>query len=80
MSKKKVINGLAPISSLMELRKLASEDERYEKLLHAAAENLGGSSGSSLDVSYRWLLSSASEVEGGEDTVVDEVNFCRDLI
>lgn len=77
MSKKKV-NGLAPISDLQQLRWLASSDERYAKLIHVAAENLGGPSGVELDASYRWLLSNAGETD--EKTIVGEVNFCRDLV
>lgn len=69
---------LKKVKSLGELRNLAASDERYAKLLHAASENLGGRIGDTLEGAYRNLINNANETD--EDGVVDEVNFCRDLV
>jgi hypothetical protein len=89
MTKTKLI---PKITSLMDLRNRAKTDTRYLKLAIAAAENLGGQvrRGKHLDdpdstdaaIALRdamdMLNISANETD--EDGVVDEVNYCRDLI
>jgi hypothetical protein len=46
--------------------------------MRIGAANLGGKGNASTDASYQWLLTNAEEM--GEEGVVDEVNFCRDLV
>lgn len=69
---------LKAVKTLMELKSLAHEDERYAKLLHAASENLGGKIGDTIDGAYQNLINNANETD--EKGVVGEVNFCRDLV
>lgn len=68
------------IHSLFELQQLAKEDPNYDKLAKIAASNLGGPHGT-LQEAMRWLWTNVNEVpELGEQGVVDEVNFCIDLV
>lgn len=66
------------IRSLAELRKLAERDARYEWLACVASSNLGGPPNATPKQALRWLYLNADETS--ERGVVDEVNFCRDLI
>lgn len=72
---------LPKVKSLGELRRLASTAgplmERYKNLAVIAAENLGMMGAPSLDRAMRHLNMNADET--GEDGVVGEVNFVRDL-
>ena len=72
----------------MELNYLAQNDERYAKLLVISSLNLGGD-GSKDDISkqslrnhYQNLINNAQAEPGvtSEEGVVDEVNFCRELV
>jgi len=74
MKRKKLIPA---VRSLHELRSLALKDDRYRKLALVAASNLGGD-GKELDESMQWLFQNALETD--PDMIVDEINFCRDLI
>jgi len=69
---------LKPVKSLGELYNKAQDDPAYADLLFAASDNLGGHS-ADLYECYRWLITNAQET-GDEDGVVDEVNFCIDLV
>lgn len=68
---------LARITSLGDLRQRAKTDERYARLAIVAAQNLGGSA-KDVAGALRWLGTNADETD--ERGVVNEVNFCRDLI
>ncbi len=70
-------NLIPKVGTLGELYSLAQEDERYMKLLIAAAQNLGGGC-DNFAQAKQWLNMNAMETS--EAGVVDEVNFCRDLI
>jgi len=69
---------LKPVNSLNELYRLASKDKQYEALMICAAENLGGVVNSPADA--RQVLNNNAMESGDEDSVLDEVNFCRDLV
>jgi len=69
---------LKKVHSLSELRQLAFQDENYKKLALAAADNLGGNSRGDLNRAMQWLNTNADETD--EQGVIDEVNFCRDLV
>ena len=77
-SKKKLIK---KVTSLCELRMLAVTDEKYHQLLMISASNLGGDPKNASEA-YQTLIDNAScETDGcSEEGVVDEVNFCRDLV
>lgn len=66
------------VKSLHELRRLASVDPRYLQLALTGARNLGGHPINTLDQAMQWLYTNAAETD--EHGVVEEVNFCRDLI
>ena len=70
---------LAPIQSLAQLNTKAQRDERYKNLAIVAANNLGGAvKEGDYQSAIRWLKVSA--MESDEDGVVEEVNFCLDLV
>lgn len=73
--KKKLI---PKVASLHDLEDKARVDERYRMLAMAASENLGGPC-RTLNDAMQWLHLNANETNS-EQGVVDEVNFCRDLI
>lgn len=66
------------VKSLSELDTLARKDSRYEKLAIAAAENLGGQP-KNLDEALRHLRNEGNELEHPQ-AIVDEVNFCIDVM
>lgn len=68
------------VETLAELRSKAYTNPQYAKLLCVAASNLGGGPAvrTNLVAAYQWLCQNAAEA--GESGVVDEVNYCRDLI
>lgn len=66
------------VQSLFDLRTRANIEMRYAMLAIAAAENLGGGDGLTLDSAMRWLRTNAAETD--ERGVVAEVNACRDLV
>ena len=68
---------IAPIRSLNELYNKARTDEKYKQLLLISSSNLGGTDQNMSDA-YHWLQINAMETD--EQGVVDEVNFCRDLV
>lgn len=72
-------NLVKPVTSLAHLRQLAENDPAYRALLICAAENLGGVPAGDPGKAYAHLCQEAMSV-GDEDSIVDEVNFCRDLI
>lgn len=77
MKRKKLIPAVRSIS---ELYSLALRDDRYKKLALVSASNLGGN-GKELKESISFLTQVALETEAeSEGGVVDEINFCRDLI
>jgi len=70
---------IAPVNSLNELNSKARKDIRYKKLAITAANNLGGNvKNDSLDDAIRVLRDNIMETD--EDGVMEEINFCRDLI
>lgn len=69
---------LAPIHSLAHLRSMAFRNEAYKRLALAAAENLGGNPRGDLNKAMEWLNTNADETD--EQGVVEEINFCRDLV
>lgn len=73
---------MTPVRSLMQLETLARKDPRYRRLAILGASNLGGppSEKDDLEGAMRWLRVNASDPEASEDGVIDEVNFCRDLV
>ena len=66
------------VRSLPELAQLARKDPRYRALAIAGAQNIGGPASEDLEEQLRYLYMHAAEAS--EEGVVDEVNFCRDLI
>jgi hypothetical protein len=76
-SKKKLI---PKVTCLNELYNLAAKDDKYRQLLLISASNLGGPS-STPDIAYQTLIDNATAGDGcSEEGVIDEVNFCRDLV
>lgn len=72
---------LAKVKSLGELRQLAGEDPRYLQLAILGAQNLGAGKVDNLNQAMNWLNLNAMTGEGGDERgVVEEVNFCRDLV
>lgn len=69
---------LAKVTSLFDLFHKAKTDKRYEQLAIISARNLGGSI-QTLDEAEKWLNLTANDV-GDCRGVVEEVNFCRDLV
>mgnify|MGYP003349890384 CR=1 FL=1 len=69
---------MAPVQSLAQLKCKARKDPNYKRLALLAADNLGGDTGDDLEKALRWLDTNALETD--EDGVVEEVNFCRDLV
>lgn len=65
------------IKSINELESLAQTDKWYENLALTASENLGGGT-RDLKQSLQWLRTNAMETD--EKGVVNEINFCRDLV
>ena len=65
------------VTSLAELRHLAESDPTYAELAMVSARNLGGDPGD-VAVALWWL--GVNTLETGEAGVLDEVNFCRDLV
>ena len=77
MAREKKTALIPPVQSLAELRTRAAQDPRYDQLLRIAARNLSGMR-CDADAAYRWLCLTAAETS--ERGVVDEVNYCRDLV
>lgn len=69
---------LAPVQSLAQLRSMAFRNEAYKRLALTAAENLGGNPQGDLNKAMEWLNVNADETD--EQGVVEEINFCRDLV
>lgn len=69
---------ISPVRSLNELYNKACDDSKYEQLLLISASNLGMKCTTKRQA-YNWLSTNAMET-GDEQRVVDEVNFCRDLV
>ena len=79
---------LKPVQSMSDLYRLCSKgehQEQYKKLVECAALNLGmpenwgarpNLKGSDLHI--EWL--NVSAMETSEEGVVDEINFCLDLV
>jgi len=76
---------LKKIKTISELANLARTNKYYEQLAIVAASNLGGGN-LSLNEAIDWLKTNAmetnasGEVADSESGVVDEINFCRDLV
>lgn len=68
---------LKKIKTISELANLARTNKSYEQLAIVAASNLGGGN-LSLNGAISWLNTNAMETD--ESGVVDEINFCRDLV
>lgn len=68
---------LKKIKTINELANLARTNKSYEQLAIVAASNLGGGN-LSLKGAISWLNTNAMETD--ESGVVDEINFCRDLV
>jgi thioredoxin-like negative regulator of GroEL len=71
-------NKLTKVTSINDLRRRAEKDPKYMQLAITAAKNLGGDV-DNLDRAIRFLEINANETDD-EQGVVDEVNFCLDLI
>lgn len=83
---------LKKVKSLGELSTLAKQDPRYLELAVCAAENLGGTVSSNPEKRLSSAMKSLydnmdglvdcddEEVADPEASIVDEVNFCRDLV
>ena len=69
---------IAKVRSIPHLSQLARQDSRYAELAIVSANNLGGNV-KTVDSAIRWLYVNAQD-SGSEEGVVDEVNFCRDLV
>jgi hypothetical protein len=70
---------IAPIQSLAQLRSLAFRNEAYKRLALIAANNLGaGREITDINAAMEWLNINADETD--EQGVVEEVNFCRELV
>jgi hypothetical protein len=69
---------MRPVKHLNDLFNLANRDKRYEKLLIISAQNLGGRINSPQDAAS--FLEMQANAMGEEEGVVDEVNFCIDLV
>lgn len=70
-------NPLSKINSINELYNLAIRDERYRKLALISASNLGEIPRTLLQA-IAWLKTNAMETD--EQSVLDEINFCRDMV
>ena len=68
---------LKSVTSLGDLFYRATSDKRYENLAVIAANNLGGNV---KDLVGAKRILNMNAMETSEDGVVDEVNFCRDLV
>lgn len=68
---------LKKIASITELSRLARSDKNYEKLAIVSASNLGGGT-LNLGGAINWLNITADETS--EEGVIEEINFCRDLV
>ena len=68
---------IRPVTSLGMLQHLAATHDSYRKLAIISAENLGGSP-RNLQEAMKWLNMNAMETD--EQGVVDEVNFCLDMV
>ena len=68
---------LKKIKTISELANLELTKKSYEQLSIVAAYNLGGGN-LSLNGAISWLNTNAMETD--ESGVVDEINFCRDLV
>lgn len=71
-------NKLTKVTSINDLRRRAEKDPKYLQLAITAAKNLGGDI-DTLDRAIRFLEINANETDD-EQGVVDEVNFCLDLV
>jgi len=87
MSAKTTKKLIAKVKSFSDLRAKAKTDERYQKLAIAAAENVGGPA-TDFEGAIRYLLGHVMSLVGeygmdedeAEETMLDEINFCRDCI
>lgn len=68
---------LKKIKTISELANLARTNKSYEQLAIVAASNLGGGN-LTLNGAISWLNTNAMETD--ESGVVEEINFCRDLV
>ena len=69
---------LAKVASIGDLQHKAILDPRYHELALIAASNLGGNP-ENLDSAIRTFWDNSTE-GGTEEGVVDEINFCLDLV
>ena len=67
---------IAPVISLYDLRRKAMDDPRYGELAIGAAQNLGGNP-IDVDGAFRWFNLSMMETGEDEQSIVNEINFCR---
>lgn len=77
MNKNKTQHPLVKVITIQHLYGLAIADKRYERLAMISASNLGGNPKDLRDA-IGWLNTNAMETD--EQGVVDEINFCRDLV
>jgi len=68
------------ISSLADLKDRAATDPQYDALAVVAARNLGASLNCNLADAFLFLNAMALDTELGEEGLVDEINFVRDLV
>ena len=65
------------VSSLIDLANKARNNAAYQQLAIVAANNLGGNA-TTLNSALSYLQLQAADAS--EDGVVDEINFCSELI
>ncbi len=68
------MNGMKPIASLRELRKLSHSDPRYEQLTILASCRLGGSKELPLHDHHEWLR--IYSMATSEQDIVEQINCC----
>ena len=69
---------IGKVTSIADLFNRAATDPQYAQLAMISAANLGGNC-KDLASARQWLNCNAME-SGSEQGVVDEINFCRDLV
>ena len=76
---KKTKKLIGKVTSIADLFNRASTEPQYAQLAMISASNLGGNC-KDLAEAKQWLYCNANEGLAGEEGVVDEINFCRDLV
>jgi len=72
------MNKVKSIGDLEHKCNNGDQQEQYTKLAKCAAENLGSNYPDTTENHFKWLYMNAMETS--EEGVVDEINFCLDLV